>query len=219
MKFKNIAVLTSKQSWFVPYAEKLVDRIKSFDTYADMFFSHVGISGKFEVVFILSYFKKVPVNCLEKHKHNLVVHESNLPKGKGWAPLFWQILEGKNKVPIVLAEASEKIDGGRIYLKDYIYLEGHELHDEIRKKQADKTIKLCLNFLKSYETLQAHEQRGKSTHYRKRIPQDSELDINKSIKSQFNLLRIVNNDKFPAFFKYKGEKYILKIFKHKEDNE
>ena len=32
---------------------------------------------------------------LALHKHNLVVHESDLPKGQGWSPMTWQILEGK----------------------------------------------------------------------------------------------------------------------------
>jgi methionyl-tRNA formyltransferase len=143
------------------------------------------------------------------------VHESDLPKGRGWAPLFWQILEGRNKIPIVLFEATEKMDSGDIYIKDFIKFEGHELHDEIRKKQAEKTIELCLKFLNKYGKLKPKKQKGSPTFYRKRTPADSELNINETIKNQFNLLRIVNNDQFPAFFYYKGHKYILKIYKEK----
>ena len=50
-------------------------------------------------------FKIIEKEFLSKHKHNIAVHESSLPKGRGWAPLFWQILEGKNTMPIVLFEA------------------------------------------------------------------------------------------------------------------
>lgn len=217
MKFRNIAVLTSKQSWFIPYNRKLVNVLKERGYKAKQFFNHRDISEDYEIIFILSYFEKIEKDYLKKHSHNLVAHESDLPQGRGWAPLFWQILEGKNKIPIVLIDASEKLDEGKIYVKDYIYLEGYELHDEIRRKQGAKTIELCLNFLKNYESLKSYEQKGKSTYYRKRVPDDSELDINKNIKEQFNLLRITNNEEFPAFFKYKGKKYILKIFK--EDNE
>ena len=39
------------------------------------------------------------------------------------------------------------------------------------------------------------------------------IDLNKNLKSQFNLLRICDNEKYPAFFNYKNKKYILKIFK------
>jgi methionyl-tRNA formyltransferase len=215
MNFDKIAVLTSKDSWFVPYAKKFIRILKSKGYKAKLFFDHKYINDSFPVVFILSYFKIINKEFLEKHKHNLVVHESDLPKGRGWAPLFWQILEGRNKIPIVLFEATEKMDSGDIYIKDFIKFEGHELHDEIRKKQAEKTIELCLKFLNKYGKLKPKKQKGSPTFYRKRTPADSELNINETIKNQFNLLRIVNNDQFPAFFYYKGHKYILKIYKEK----
>ena len=42
---------------------------------------------------------------------------------------------------------------------------------------------------------------------------DSELDINKSINSQFNLLRICDNKRYPAFFRKHGFTYKLQIEK------
>jgi methionyl-tRNA formyltransferase len=155
---------------------------------------------------------------LARHKHNLVVHESNLPQHRGWAPLFWQILENKNEIPIVLFEANGKTDEGDIYLKDSIRYGGHELHNEIRMKQAKKTMELCLKFLNLYKKIEPKRQKGKATYCKKRAPGDSKLDIDKTIKKQFNLLRIVDNEKFPAFFKYKGRKYIIKIYQDKKDN-
>ncbi len=216
MKFNHIGVLTSRQSWFVLHAKKFVSYLKENGFDAKLFFSHKKISSKYEVVFILSYFNKIEMKYLGRHKHNLVVHASGLPRGKGWAPLFWQILEGKNKIPIVLFEANETIDGGIIYLKDNMIFNGDELYEEIRAKQAEKTKQLCGRFLEVYPSLRKYVQKGKSTFYRRRTPQDSNLDINKSLKSQINLLRIVDNHNFPAFFEYKGHKYILKIFKNHE---
>ena len=57
------------------------------------------------------------------------------------------------------------------------------------------------------------KQKGKGNFNKRRTKKDSEININKSIKSQFNHLRICDNDKYPAFFKYKNNKYLLKIFK------
>ena len=34
-------------------------------------------------------------------------------------------------------------------------------------------------------------------------------------KSQFNLLRIVDNELYPANFKYKNKTYLVKIYKYK----
>ncbi|MFH1772640.1 MAG: methionyl-tRNA formyltransferase [Candidatus Omnitrophota bacterium] len=213
MRIRNIAILTSKKSWFIPYVHKLVNILREKGCQSKLFFNHRNIGKSFQTTFILSYFNKIDERFLKKHKHNLVVHESNLPKGRGWAPLSWQILEGKKKIPIVLFEASERIDGGGIYIKDYISYKGNELYPEIREKQAIKTIELCLRFLKDYKNIAPLKQRGKPTYYKKRSPEDSRLDIHKSIKDQFNLLRVVSNEEFPAFFYCKGHKYILRIDK------
>ena len=46
-----------------------------------------------------------------------------------------------------------------------------------------------------------------------RKPKDQKLDVNKSILSQFNILRTADNKRWPAFFIYKKNKYLLKIKK------
>ena len=53
----------------------------------------------------------------------------------------------------------------------------------------------------------------KSSFYKKRNPNNNEIKIKKSIFAQFNLLRIVDNKSYPAFFKIYGKKYILRISK------
>ena len=54
---------------------------------------------------------------------------------------------------------------------------------------------------------------GKGNFNKRRYPKDSQLDINKTIKQQFNHLRINDNELYPSFFYHKGQKYIIKIFK------
>jgi methionyl-tRNA formyltransferase len=213
MKLNKIAIVTSGKSWFVPYAEKLVGILKGRGMEAKLFCRHEDIGEEYQTVFILSYFRIIEKKFLERHQHNLVVHESDLPRGRGWAPLFWQVLEGKNKIPIALLEASEGMDEGDIYIKDNIIYEGHELHDELREMQALKTMELCLRFLDEYENMKLVRQEGEASYYDKRTPTDSELDINKSLKEQFNLLRVVDNDEFPASFHHKGYKYVIKIYR------
>jgi len=213
MNFENIAVLTSKESWFIPYAEQFVDDLRGKGCHTGLFHNYKDIDSRFQIVFILSYFSIIKEECLRKHKHNLVVHESQLPQGRGWAPLFWQILEGKNKIPAVLFEATEGVDTGDIYISDYITLQGDELHDEIRDLQAKKSVEMCMQFLENYDDLKPVRQIGEETFYARRTPKDSQMDINKSISEQFNLLRIASNEDYPAFFHHKGSKYILKIFK------
>ena len=143
----------------------------------------------------------------------MIIHESALPKGKGFHLLQWQILNNKNKISTCLFMASDKFDSGDILFKDYILLNGTELYEELRQKQAAISIKLINKFLKYYPKIKLIKQKGKETFFKKRFPKDSELDVNKNIKSQFNKLRISNNESWPCFFYYKNKKYILKIFK------
>lgn len=170
---------------------------------------------------ILSYSKIVPDAILKNSQHNLVVHESALPLGKGWSPMTWQILEGKNEIPISLFEASSHgVDSGVIYIRDTILLSGNELVNEWRDKQALKTFELCLRFIDNYdyykETFEIQE--GKDSFYPKRNPIDSELNLDFSLGKQFNLLRVVDNEKYPAYFVKDNIKYIIKIFKDKNES-
>lgn len=211
MIFKHVAVVTSSKSWFIPHAECLVSKLKSSGYQAKIYTQYEKVPTKYEVVFALSYFRIISKDLLNKHRHTLVVHESALPEGRGWAPLFWQILKGKSRIPVSLFEADESADHGLLYLRDSISLKGTELYDEIRAKQAQCTMKMCIDFLRKYKKLKPVKQFGRATYYRRRTPADSELNVNQNILKQFNLLRIVNNSDFPAFFRYKNKKYFLNI--------
>jgi len=217
--FKKIAVLTTRSSWFTPYAKNLVTTIKREHAVpCRLFFDHRAISSGYSVVFILSYGKIIEKQFLERHRHNIVVHASNLPKGTGWAPLFWQILEGKNKIPFVLFEATEKADSGLIYLKSDLSLRGDELHDELRQLEACKVIDLCRMFIRRYSRLKPKKQTGRRTYYPRRSPKDSELDTHLSLQKLFPLLRTVSNKEFPAFFYRHGHKYVFHIHKATEES-
>ena len=203
----KIAILTSPKQWFIPYAQKLQKQIEN----SVLYFDHLEIDQEFDIIFILSYHKIIRKQYLSA-KHNIVIHASDLPKGKGWAPMFWQILEGKNHIIFSMFEASDGVDDGDIYMKKTLELTGFELNNELRLKQANFINKMCLEFITNYNQYNiASKQMGEETIYPKRDATDSELDITKTINEQFNLLRIVDNENYPAFFYKDGKKYILKI--------
>ncbi|GJQ50494.1 MAG: hypothetical protein K8F34_13345 [Candidatus Kuenenia stuttgartiensis] len=210
-RFKVSILVDDPSSWIVPYVESLSVRIGEQNDVSLYFNAYDIVEGDF--LFLLGCTSIIPKQVLNKNKHNLVVHESDLPEGRGWSPVSWQVLEGKNRIPIVLFEAEEKLDSGRIYLKDYIELDGTELLPEIKKKQGDKTIDLVLTFLNQWPDLQPSGQIGMPSYYEKRTTKHDELDISKSIIQNFNHLRIIDNEKHPAWFQLNGHKYILKIYK------
>lgn len=208
-----ISIVTDNlNSWIVPYAERLVKELESFGHEVVFLDKHEEVVTG-DCAFFLGCEKLVKKDILLKNKYNLVAHESFLPQGKGWSPLTWQILEGKNEIPVTLFEAEERVDSGDIYFQEVIKFVGSELIDELREQQGNKTIELAIKFVQAFPNIVGKKQTGEETFYPKRSPKDSELDINKTIAEQFNLLRVVDNKRYPAFFKYRGHKYILKIEK------
>lgn len=208
----KVAILTTPNQWFVSYAQTFAANIG-----CPLFFKHEDIGSEYDTVFVLSYHRIIGEQFLSQHKHNLVVHASDLPHGKGWAPLTWQILEGQTEVVFTLFEADAKTDNGPYYLKKTLSFTGYELGPELRHIQAQACIDMCQEFVQKYEQLKPIEQQGEESFYAKRGPQDSELNINKTIAEQFNLLRVVDNESYPAFFYKDGHKYLIKIYHAPEE--
>lgn len=112
-------------------------------------------------------------------------------------------------------EAEKSVDSGKIYIQDAMHFNGTELVEELRQKQAEYTIKLCVSFVEDYPGIISRgvNQSGKSSYYKKRGPDDSKLDPDKTIREQFNLMRVVDNKRYPAYFELNGIRYTLKIKK------
>jgi len=163
--------------------------------------------------FCLSFSKIVKKEIRDFFDHTLVVHASDLPAGKGWSPLTWQILEGKDQIALSLFEADDSVDNGPIYAQRHIDFQGYELIDGLRKKLADTTYELCSWFVAKYpnSATKPKIQIGTESFYPRRGPKDSQLDVNKTIAEQFNLLRIVDNKVYPAFFEWEGRRFVLTI--------
>ncbi len=199
----KITVLVDNDSWILPFAESLVDGLLDMGFETKLARSYEGVQSGW-VSFMLGCVKIMPERYLKKNKYNLVVHESDLPKGKGFAPMSWQILEGKNIIPICLMEATKAVDAGKIWLREVIELDGTELNKEWRHIQGVKSIELCMKFVSDYESLIPMKQVGEQSFYKKRNAVDSELNIDIPLKEQLNLLRVVDNANYPAFFYSNG---------------
>lgn len=216
MKISNfkINLVSDKLSWINEYIPGFVVKLQALGHKTCWVHTAIDLEEA-DIAFYLGCGQMIPPSDLKKNKHNLVVHESDLPHGKGWSPLTWQILEGKNRIPIVLFEAEGEMDSGPIYLKRELEFKGTELIDEMREQQAMVTFNLCIAFLKGYPDIlkEAQVQKGKKSFYPRRSLEDSRLDPDKTLREQFNLLRVVDNEKYPAFFDINGEKHILTIKK------
>lgn len=167
-----------------------------------------------DILFLVSCSQIIRDVEREKYRATLVLHASDLPKGRGWSPYIWSILDGSNRITVSLLEAIEPIDGGAVWLKTQFDLEGHELLPEINAKLFIAEILLMTQAVEQFDSIEPMPQIGDPGAYMaKRTPADSQLDPHKTIAEQFSLLRVVDSQRYPAFFDYQGRRYLIKIEK------
>lgn len=208
----SIAICSDAISWINPFLPKLL--LTWLEDGHSVAWGHSASElHEGDVCFYLSYSRIVDAATRARFKNNLVVHESDLPRGRGWSPMTWLILEGEKRIPVTLLEAVDQLDAGPIYLREWIDLRGNELNAEWRQLQAEATLRICKGFVSEYPSVlsKAQDQEGEASFYPRRRPKDSELDPNKTIAEQFNVFRVVENKSYPAFFELWGRRFVFQV--------
>lgn len=174
-------------------------------------------TGGGDLLFLVSCSEIVSRAARKHFQHTLVLHASDVPKGRGWSPHVWDILKGKDRIVLSLLEAADGVDTGRIWRKKEIQLDGTELYDEINALLFDAEIELIEWACANFNDVQPVEQSGIADYYKRRNREDSRLDPDKTISQQMNLLRVCDPDRFPAFFDCKGQRYTIRIQKENKE--
>jgi methionyl-tRNA formyltransferase len=215
----KIIVISDAGSWMLPYVQVMATKMRANGHAVDI--EYEPIYTQADIVFFLSYSRIVGAEVLSRAHSNIVVHGSALPKGKGWSPWSWQISKGQNCLALTLFEANESVDAGKIYDQRWITLAGHELVDEWQHIQAHSTIEMCMDFVTNFpKNLEfGKAQIGQETFFPRRTHEDSRIDPSLSLVHQFNLLRVVDNMRYPAFFEHAGYIYEIAITKRGGTNE
>lgn len=167
-----------------------------------------------DILFLISCHEIISAQDRAGYGASLVIHASDLPLGRGWSPHIWQILEGKHDIVVSLLEAEDQVDTGAIWAQRHMALEGHELYDEINAKLFAIEMELMSEAVDVEGRRAPMRQDGRApTYYRRRGPEDSRLDPSRPIAEQFELLRVVDPQRFPAFFDFRGHRYVVRIEK------
>ena len=166
-----------------------------------------------DLVIVISYYKKIPLNNLKKNNNIFVIHESNLPKGRGMSPLFNYILKGEEKIISTVFRCTEKFDDGPIILKKKFYYPGNLVYEEIKSLQMQNGAVLIKEIITLFKknNLSEKKQIEKKTYFKKISSKINELNINSSIKSQINILRTRDKQNFRGYFFYMKRKFYLSI--------
>lgn len=204
--------MTDRGSWKNRYLDVLMAQLKKDGHRVQRIFDLRALEEG-DVALIFGFTKIIPPSLLRRHQYNIVLHESALPKGRGWSPLAWQILKGAHKLPLTLFEAEPAVDSGPVYRRLHVKLQGHELLDEIRQKVGGCAVSAFLKLIHGFprSVSKPMPQRGRASYFPKRTQESNCLNPNKSIKSQFNLLRIADPERYPAHVRLQGAWFRIRI--------
>lgn len=174
-------------------------------------------SGDF--LFLVSCAEIIKAKHRNNFRHTLVLHASDLPSGRGWSPHVWEVVQGSGSITLSLLEAEDKVDTGRIWLKTQIPVDKTALWDEVNHQLFKAEINLMDEAVDRHDKIEPYDQSPdiEPTYFRKRTPMDSQLDPEQNIVDQFNLLRMCDPMRYPAWFELYGQKY--RIIVEKMDHE
>lgn len=172
------------------------------------------LTEEYDVAFFLSYYKLVKSEWFNKPKHgSFVIHATDLPKGRGWAPVNWALINEDEKIVVTSFQIDEGCDTGPYHLKTEVPIDITDTIDTAYGKIEDDMIvhlKSIIDDIKMNNKVSLIEQSGEPTWNPRRRPEDSELDVNKSLLELWPLIRACHNDDYPAFFRLNGKKIYLR---------
>ena len=86
-------------TWLIKWIEKY----QNYHQISLVRSKHELIGG--DILFLISCSELIDKQDREKFKKTLVIHASDLPKGRGWSPHIWEIIHGADEITLSLLEA------------------------------------------------------------------------------------------------------------------
>jgi len=171
-----------------------------------------------DILFLISCSEIVSADDRSAYNVSLVLHASDLPLGRGWSPHIWQIIEGAEEITLSLLEAGDRVDSGKIWKKERFTIPKHALWDEINERLFTAEVELIDFAVRNFEDITPVDQdlTQEPTYYTRRSPDNSRIDPAMSIESQFDMMRVCDPNRFPAFFDLHGKKYKIILEKVSE---
>lgn len=167
-----------------------------------------------DILFLISCNEIIRADVRGRFARTLVIHASDVPHGRGFAPLNWQVLEGRDRVVVTLMEAADKVDSGDVWAKREMHLTGHETFDELFAALFAIELELMDFAVASFHSVTPTPQPSTGgTYYRRRTPEDSRVVAGSSLAEIFDLLRVSDPERYPVTFEHRGYRYALSLRK------
>lgn len=165
-----------------------------------------------DLIIVMGWRTIIPKEILEIPRRKVVaVHESLLPKYRGFAPINWVIINGETKTGVTLFFLDDGIDTGDIIDQLVIPINKNESASDLYQKTKQASIDILIKNLKYLKTgdVRTRKQDGrKATYGCARIPKDGMINWNWDSLRIYNTIRALS-DPYPGAFSYYRDKKII----------
>lgn len=123
---------------------------------------------------------------------SFVIHDSLLPRYRGFSPLVWALINGERDVGVTLFEMAEAVDSGRIVGQTSIEVGDEDDIGTIRSKSTIATVGLLERHFASLANGRARfaiQDERLATYCCKWLPSDARIKWNLDRDSIYNLIR------------------------------
>lgn len=142
----------------------------------------------------------------------VVMHSSDLPEGRGWAPIYYAFSERKTEYVISGIFAADEVDTGDVIIRARFAIKADYTAPFIRALDNEISLMLIRKILDQWPDSSpvGMRQAGFSTFRPRRHPADNEIELGARLIDLLPHLRGVESGG-PAFFLHEGVKYLIEI--------
>lgn len=216
----TVTVFTFRETDWEP---KYVDKIKSLSdennircfvtsrVHDKKYKSFVGENA--DIIFVIGWRYMIPASVYQKAKIGcFVLHDSYLPKYRGFGPTVWAMRNGESYTGTTLFKISEKVDEGPILLQEKVAIGPDSYIGDIVESITavnEKLIGLAIEKIKSKDFTLVEQNHAKASYTCKNIPSDFLIDWKLSARQILNLIKSYSNPYPGAYTYFQSSKLII----------
>lgn len=155
-------------------------------------------------------------DILKRHSLRLNVHPTLLPKYRGPTTGAYILINGENFSGSTVHILDTEMDKGDIIVQSKVEISKFDTVRSLQRKvyaSEPELVILAFRHLDANLPLIIQDEKCSSTFPRKRRPEDSQIDPQKSLLELFDFIRACDPDEYPAFFYVEGQKVCIKLWR------
>jgi methionyl-tRNA formyltransferase len=144
--------------------------------------------------------------------NTIVFHSSDLPQGRGWAPLYHAVADGLPRYTITGFRPVHEVDAGDVVVKASFRIQPDHTAEILRAFDRRIILQLAAAVLERFPdgVLAGAPQVGTPSQHRRRRPEDNEVSLDRTLGSLLPHLRACEPG-HPAFLMFQGVRYDIKV--------